>query len=164
MKLPFIFLFIGIQFFIPTNVVAQNTNIKKSQKLVKPYHPEDDAEAKINALLIRAKKENKNVILQAGGNWCVWCLRFDDFRKKNKAVRENLAKNYLYYHLNYSTENKNTAVFEKYVPEGTKLGYPFFIILNKNGDVLKLQESGSFENGITYDSQKVIDFLDRYKN
>ncbi|WP_177765960.1 thioredoxin family protein [Flavobacterium sp. I3-2] len=164
MKLSFIFLIIGIQFLSTTNVFAQNTKTKKSEKLIKPYHPEDDAAAQINALLIRAKKENKNVILQAGGNWCVWCLRFDDFRKKNKSVRENLAKNYLYYHLNYSNENKNQAVFDKYVPEGTKLGYPFFIILSKNGEVLKLQESGSFENGITYDAQKVIDFLDKYKN
>lgn len=164
MKLPFIFLFIGIQILTTTNAFAQNTNNKKSAKLSKPYHPDDDAEAKINALLLRARKENKNVILQAGGNWCVWCLRFDDFRKKNKSVRDNLAKNYLYYHLNYSTENKNPKVFEKYVPEDTKLGYPFFIVLDKNGNVLKLQESGSFENGITYDAYKVVEFLNTYKN
>lgn len=164
MRFPLIFLFIGLQFVTSSTVFAQNKSVKKSAKLVKPYHPEDDATAKINALLIRARKENKNVILQAGGNWCVWCLRFDDFRRKNKAVRENLAKNYLYYHLNYSTENKNPTVFEKYVPEGTKLGYPFFIVLDKDGNVLKLQESGSFENGITYDTQIVVDFLNKYKN
>ena len=164
MKLPIILFFISFQFMCTTQVLAQNKSDKKTNKLVKPYHPEDNADTKINALLVRAKKENKNVILQAGGNWCVWCLRFDDFRKKDKAVRDNLAKNYLYYHLNYSTENKNPDVFAKYAPEGNKLGYPFFIILDKNGNVLKLQESSSFENGITYDSQKVIDFLNNYKN
>ena len=92
MRFPLIFLFIGLQFVTSSTVFAQNKSVKKSAKLVKPYHPEDDATAKINALLIRARKENKNVILQAGGNWCVWCLRFDDFRRKTvTSVAKRLA-------------------------------------------------------------------------
>ncbi|EEI89618.1 hypothetical protein HMPREF0765_4765 [Sphingobacterium spiritivorum ATCC 33300] len=70
-----------------------------------------------------------------------------------------LDKNVLYYHLNYSQENKNEAVFQKYAPEGGKLGYPFFIVMNKDGNVLNVHDSGSLEAGKGYDKEKVLTFF-----
>jgi len=154
---------IGLMLISANNITAQDKNTAKKENFVKPYHPEDNAQEKIDALLIKAKKENKNIILQAGGNWCIWCLRFHDFISKNQVVKSNLDKNFLYYHLNFSTENKNAEVFAKYAPEGSKLGYPFFIVLDINGKVLGLQESSSLENGTSYDKDKVSSFLNKYK-
>ena len=37
-------------------------------KLPKPYRPEEDAEARIAELIAQAQKEDKNIIMQAGGN------------------------------------------------------------------------------------------------
>lgn len=162
-KLSFL-LMLSIFFLSSSHIWSQNSKIIKPTKLEKPYKPSDDADSKINALLIKAKAENKKVFLQAGGNWCVWCLRFNDFVKNNKQVKNMLYKNYLYYHLNYSTENKNVKAFEKYAPEGYKLGYPFFVILNADGKVLATQASDVFEVGVTYDSKKVVDFLQKYIN
>jgi hypothetical protein len=42
--------------------------------LPKPYNETENAEAKIAELVKKAEKENKNVMIQAGGNWCIWCL------------------------------------------------------------------------------------------
>ncbi|ULT26419.1 hypothetical protein KUH03_05830 [Sphingobacterium sp. E70] len=64
--------------------------------------------------------------------------------------------------MNYSKENKNEAVFQKYAPEGSKLGYPFFIILDKNGKTLHVQESGSLEKGKSYDEEKVLKFFNTW--
>lgn len=145
-------------------ITAQTNNtVSEKKSLEKPYNPSDNAQQKIDALLKQAKKENKNVILQTGGNWCSWCLLFNDFIKTNAKVKKELQTNFLYYHLNYSKENKNEAVFKKYAPKGNELGYPFFIVLNSNGKVVKIQESGSLEEGKGYNEAKVLNFLKSVK-
>ncbi|MDR2273476.1 MAG: thioredoxin family protein [Sphingobacterium sp.] len=151
-------LFLGSQFVSLSNVIAQEIS-KPQADLVKPYNPEADAQKDIDGLLATAKKEKKNIIIQAGGNWCVWCLRFNDYIHHTASVDKLLKSHFLYYHLNYSKENKNEAVFQKYAPEGNKLGYPFFIVLDKNGKTLHVQESGSLEKGKGYDEEKVLNFF-----
>lgn len=140
--------------------VKQNT---EKITIEKPYNPAEDAQKKINDLLKQAKRTNKYVILQAGGNWCSWCLLFNNFIKTNVNVSKVLKKNYLYYHLNFSKENKNEVVFKKYAPDADKLGYPFFIVLNDAGNVVKIQESSSLEQGKGYNEAKVLAFLNSVK-
>jgi len=147
--------------FVHSSVVAQEVS-KTQDELSKPYNPEADAQKDIDGLLQLAKKEKKNIVIQAGGNWCVWCLRFNDYIHKTASVDKLLKSRFLYYHLNYSKENKNEAVFQKYAPEGSKLGYPFFIILDKNGKTLHVQESGSLEKGKSYDEEKVLKFFNTW--
>lgn len=128
-------------------------------KLPKPYHPEENAEVKIAELVKQAQAENKNIILQAGGNWCIWCLRFNDFVQTTPELKEIVDKNYLYYHLNYSPENKNEKVFAKYGDPGKKYGYPVFIVLDKNGKQIHTQDSAVLEEGKGYGLNKVKDFF-----
>jgi len=159
----FSFLFIGFLFNSIDASAQTNNTVSEKRVLEKPYNPNDNAQQKIDALLKQAKKEKKNVILQAGGNWCSWCLLFNDFIKTNTKVKKELQSNFLYYHLNFSKENKNEAVFKKYAPNGDKLGYPFFIVINSRGKVLKVQESGSLEEGKGYNEAKVLNFLKSVK-
>jgi len=159
----FALFFIG-SLFNSIDTTAQTSNTTSEKKsLEKPYNPNDNAQEKIDALLKQAKKEKKNVILQAGGNWCSWCLLFNDFVKNTADVKKVVDANYLYYHLNFSKENKNEAVFKKYAPNADKLGYPFFIVLDQSGKVLKIQESGSLEQGKGYNKEKVLTFFNSYK-
>ena len=132
------------------------------ETLPKPYHPEEDASEKINELLVRAKKDNKNIFIQAGGNWCGWCLRFNYFVQHVPELKKILDDNYLYYHLNYSPENKNEKVFRKYTDPEKRYGYPFFIILSANGSLIHIQESGIFEAGKGYQVEKVKVFLEKW--
>lgn len=131
--------------------------------LDKPYNPSADAKADIENLVKIAQKENKHIILQAGGNWCIWCLRFEKFRKQNPTIKQIIDDNYLYYHLNYSEENKNEEILNYYGNPGS-LGYPSFVILDKNGIRLFIQGSESLEDGDKgYDEQAVIKFLEKWK-
>ncbi|MEZ0453330.1 thioredoxin family protein [Sphingobacterium thalpophilum] len=160
-------LFLGLSFIIGgrllhTDKAVAQEHAKVQEDFAKPYSPQADAQKDINELLQRAKKEHKNIIIQAGGNWCVWCLRFNDFIHKTAKVDDLLRRRFLYYHLNYSKENKNEAVFQKYAPEGNQLGYPFFIVLDKNGKTLHVQESGSLEKGKSYDEDKVLKFFNSW--
>ena len=135
---------------------------EEKARLVKPYNPQDNASVVIEELISNAKKENKNIILQAGGNWCIWCLRFNDFVQNTPELKTLVDSNYLYYHLNFSPENKNEKVFKKYGNPGDKYGYPVFIVLDKNGDLVHTQDSSVLEEGKGYSLEKVKAFLSQW--
>ena len=70
---------------------------EEKAKLPKPYNDKENAEAKIAELVKQAQAENKNIILQAGGNWCIWCLRFNQFVLTTPELKNIVDENYLYY-------------------------------------------------------------------
>lgn len=135
---------------------------EEKAKLPKPYNDKENAEAKIADLIKQAQKENKNIILQAGGNWCIWCLRFNDFIQTTTELKKIIDDNYLYYHLNYSQENKNEKVLAKYDHPGAKFGYPVFIVLDKNGKMIHTQDSAVLEEGKGYSVEKVKAFFQEW--
>lgn len=135
---------------------------EEKAKLPKPYNDKENAEAKIAELVKQAQAENKNIILQAGGNWCIWCLRFNQFVQTTPELKNVVDENYLYYHLNYSPENKNEKVFAKYDNPGAKFGYPVFIVLNKDGKMIHTQDSAVLEEGKGYSIEKVKAFFQEW--
>lgn len=150
---------------MPSLYYAQTSEIspqQEKQALPKPYREEDNAEIEIQKLVKLAQKENKNIILQAGGNWCIWCLRFDNFVKTTPELKKIVDESFLYYHLNFSPKNKNEKVFAKYGNPGEKFGYPVFIILDKNGKQIHTQSSEVFEEGKGYSLEKVKTFFEEW--
>lgn len=131
--------------------------------LPKPYNETENAEAKIAELVGKAKKENKNIMIQAGGNWCIWCLRFNNFVQTTPELKSLVDDNYVYYHLNYSPKNKNEKVFAKFGNPGAQYGYPVFIVLDKNGKQIHTQDSSVLEEGKGYSLEKVKAFFENWK-
>jgi thioredoxin-related protein len=124
----------------------------------KLYNPSANAENDIAAAIKKAKAENKYVLLQAGGNWCSWCIEFNKFTHADGQIDSLLDKSFVVYHLNYSKENLNKSIFEKYAyPQ--RFGFPVFIILDANGNRMHTQNSEYLEQGRSYNKQKVYDFL-----
>lgn len=157
------FLFVASFAWAQTTEVAANKTQTEKKALPKIYNPQEDAEVKINELLVQAKKENKNIIVQGGGNWCIWCLRFDNFWRTNPELKSIVDENYLYYHLNMSPENENKELFAKYGNPGDQYGYPVFIILDQNGKQIHTQDSAVLEEGSSYNVSKVRDFFNAWK-
>jgi thioredoxin-related protein len=123
------------------------------------YKPDEDAKQAIAKLVKEAKENNKHVLIQVGGNWCIWCARFDDMVTKDKGLDSSMKANYVVYHLNYSKENKNIDLMEKYqYPQ--RFGFPVFLILNEKGDLLHTQNSWYLESAKTYDREKVKSFFE----
>lgn len=142
---------------------AKKKAAEEKAKLPKPYDPKADAQADINKLIAKAKKEGKNIMIQAGGNWCIWCLRFNNFVQGTPELKEIVDEKYLYYHLNYSPDNKNEKVFAQYINVKEQQFYPFFIILDKNGKKIHVQQSEVLEEGKGYSKTKVKEFLEKGK-
>lgn len=133
--------------------------LAEKAKLPKPYDAKANAEKDIENLVARAKKEKKNIMIQAGGNWCIWCLRFNQYVQTTPELKKLVDDNYLYYHLNYSPENKNEKVFSTYGNPGDKFGYPVFIVLDQNGKMIHVQQSDVLEEGKGYSLEKVKSFF-----
>jgi len=142
---------------------AQSQTATEKEQYNKPYQPEANAQQDIDSLIHEAASAHKNIIIQVGGNWCIWCLRFNYFIHQTPEIKTILDKELLYYHLNYSPENKNEKIIAKYVPEGKKMGYPYFIILDEKGQLRGLRESGQLEEGDSYNTKKVREFFEEYK-
>lgn len=122
------------------------------------YHPEADAKKQIANAVNEAQTTGKHVFISIGGNWCIWCARFNDFMTNNKPLDSLLAENYVTYHLNYSPENKNVELLEKYkFPQ--RFGFPVFLILNDKGELIHTQSSWYLEAEKSYDKEKVKAFL-----
>lgn len=136
------------------------TAVSYSQDMTKfrLYKPEEDAEKAIEKAVDKAKDEKKHVFIQIGGNWCIWCARFNDFVTTDKSIDSLINDNYIVYHLNYSKENKNQELLKRYkFPQ--RFGYPVFLVLNGKGELLHTQSSWYLESGKSYDKEKVVAFF-----
>jgi thioredoxin-related protein len=122
------------------------------------YDPKANAATDIAGAIKRARLENKHVILQAGGNWCSWCIEFNRFVHADPQIDSLLNKCFVIYDLNYSEENQNKQVFAD-LGYPQRFGFPVFIILNQEGNRIHTQNSGYLEQGRSYNKQKVMDFL-----
>ncbi len=104
------------------------------------YKPAEDAESAIKKDVKEAKSEGKHVFIQIGGNWCVWCARFNDFVNSSKTLDSLVKANYIVYHMNYSKENTNAKLLAKYgFPQ--RFGFPVFLILDGEGNLIHTQNS-----------------------
>ena len=123
------------------------------------YKPAENAEQGIAEAVKKAKEQGKHVFIQSGGNWCVWCARFDDFIKTDKQIDSLVKADFVVYHLNYSKENYNPKILAKYgYPQ--RFGFPVFLILDGNGKLIHTQNSVYLEDGAkSYDRKEVIGFL-----
>ncbi|RFZ81751.1 thioredoxin family protein [Mucilaginibacter terrenus] len=136
-------------------------NIAAAQDKPHLYNPAADAKADIAAAVKRASATHKNVLLQIGGNWCVWCIRFNDLVTKNDTLNNYLTKNYEVVHVNYSPENKNEKLLaELGYPQ--RFGFPVFIVLDGKGNRLHTQNSSYLEEGKGHSKAKVLEFLESW--
>jgi thioredoxin-related protein len=137
-------------------VVMCNQLLGQQEK--KLYDPSIDGMKQINEAVAKAKSAGKHVLIQYGGNWCPWCLRFDAFCKADAEISKIISDNYIPVKLNYSPENKNDAS-NAFLGNPSRFGFPVFIILDGNGKVLHIQDSGLMESGQSYDQKKVTGFM-----
>lgn len=129
-----------------------------AQEKVTIYNPNADAKADLKKAIAKAKAENKHVLIQVGGNWCPWCVKFHKFATTEPKVDSIIKADYVFMLLNYSKENKNLDVL-KTLQNPQRFGYPVFVILDGNGKLLHTQDSGYLEQDKGYDPKKVSTFL-----
>jgi hypothetical protein len=126
------------------------------------YRPYADAAKEVEALLVKARAENKHLLVQVGGNWCLMCYRLNSFLHADTVLRQLMKQEYLLYHLNYSPENKNLPLLRKW-GNPQRFGFPVLVVLDENGRYLHTQNCALLLKGNGYDTAKVHSFLLEWK-
>lgn len=134
------------------------TSLGGLQAQDKVYDEEIDAMEQIDLAIAEAQESGRYVMCQVGGNWCPWCLRFAQFATTDKEIAPLMKELFVYIHVNYSKENKNLEAMKRLGNPG-RFGYPVFVILNGEGEVVHIQESESLEEGKGYNPKRVEKFL-----
>jgi len=137
-------------------------SFSQSESAYKPiteFDPLRDPAKDVKEAVEEAKKSNRRIILDVGGDWCIWCHRLDEFIEKNNNLKTFLNKNFIIVKINYSKENKNEEFLSKY-PEIP--GYPHFFVLEKNGELLHSQNTGELEQDKGYSQEKLMAFLKKW--
>lgn len=145
-----------ISILFSITVFAQGESHNESNKFDPGRNPDTDLKTAVTL----AKNENKRIILDVGGEWCIWCHRIDAFMHNTDEVKVLIDKNYIVVKVNFSKENKNEEFLSKYPPIE---GYPHFFVLDKNGKLIHSQNTGDLEKDKDYDKEKFISFLEKWK-
>jgi len=123
------------------------------------FDPARDAAKDISDAIIEATKNNRRIILDVGGNWCIWCRRLDTLFMNNKDLARYMHTNYIVVKVNFSKENENENVLSRYP---AVKGYPHLFVLENDGSLLHSQDTGELESGKHHDHDKVLAFLKKW--
>jgi len=108
---------------------------------------------------IKAKKKNKQIMIQIGGNWCSWCYKFHDFYTKDAQLDSMINADYIVIRVNYDKSMKNEQLFAQ-LGYPQRFGFPVIVITDAKGNRLHTQNSLYLEDGKgTYDREKFLAFL-----
>ena len=160
-KISFIALLVVAMFALTAQAQTEGKTAPK-----KVYNEQINPLEQIDQAVVKAKGEGKLVICQVGGNWCPWCLRFADFITKDADISNVIAENFEYIHVNY---NPRKSQGQEKLEQGKALmarlnncgrfGFPVFVVLDKDGKVLHIQDSSFLEEGEGYNKEKVLRFF-----
>jgi len=157
-KILTIAVFIALSFSVKAQTVAVPAKTIRLTDTAKLYNPMADAKADIASAVKKAAAEHKNVLLQIGGNWCIWCIRFNDLVTRDPDLDKYVRDNYEIVHVNYSPENMNEKLLaELGYPQ--RFGFPVFIVLDDKGNRLHTQNSDYLEEGEGHSKKKVMGFF-----
>lgn len=160
--------FLSVVLFLSTCLCAQT-------QLKKVYDEQIDPLQQIDSAVKKAKTEGKFVICQVGGNWCPWCLRFADFVEKDSVISQCISDNFVYIHVNYRPKKKNGgttptsnnepnfgAMLMQRLNHPDRFGFPVFVVLDGEGNVMHTQDSSFLEEGEGYSQEKVLRFFNNW--
>jgi thioredoxin-related protein len=126
---------------------------------VHKYDPARDAARDIEEAVAEATRTGRRVLVEVGGEWCIWCHIMDDFFEKNRALLDLREKHFVMVKVNFSDENKNEPVLSRY-PEIP--GYPHIFVLDGDGKLLHSQNTAELEEGKSYNLARFTAFLEKW--
>ena len=149
------YVLLAILFLLPSFALAiENKDYNKK------YDPTRNSFNDFEQAKKDAKATGKLILVEFGGDWCIWCHRIESFIVTTPEVNAGIDDVFVFLKINVSDENKN----EKFVKQFPAIkGYPFFVIVDENGKVIGSQNTGSLELGKSYSIDKFREFIAKWK-
>ena len=139
--------------------VPGGTGSKSNTEPPPPFDPTRDPKRDLNDAIATAGRSGKRILIDVGGEWCIWCHRLDAFFISHDDLMELRNKNFVVFKVNVSPENKNESFLSSYpkIP-----GYPHIFILAPDGKLLYSEDTSKLESGDSYSHERVKDFLKKW--
>jgi thioredoxin-related protein len=136
---------------------------KKAEEAKKPVYDEKaNAKDLIDSALSAAKRENRRVLIQWGGNWCSWCLLLHERFRTDRDLAKTLRYEYDVVYI----DSKNKDLMKQYGVDFNE-GVPYLTLLDADGKVLINQSTVPFETKVDgkngHDPKKLQEFLVTHK-
>ncbi len=135
---------------------AQVSRAQSPYAPVTKYDPKRDAAQDIRDAAAEAKRTNRRVLLEVGGEWCSWCHHMDDFFQAHPDLTGLRDKSFVTLKINFSEENPNKEVLARY-PEIA--GYPHLFVLDADGTLVHSQDTSPLEESKSYNLDRFTTFL-----
>lgn len=117
-----------------------------------PYADSHDA-------LARAARSGRRVLIEVGGDWCVWCHVLDRIFTGHPEAHQLLRDHYVLLKVNTSDEAPNQAFLDA-LPR--RVGYPQLFVARADGNIIHAQDPAAFLHQGDYDPERVVAFLQRW--
>ena len=143
---------------------ATAVNAQEETAPKKVYNEDINPLEQIDQAVAQAQAEGKFVICQVGGNWCPWCLRFADFITKDSTINAVIEQNFVYIHVNYHPRKAGEVgkALMKRLNNAGRFGFPVFVVLDGQGNIIHIQDSGYLEEDKSYNTKKVLTFFQQW--
>ncbi|WP_397570341.1 thioredoxin family protein [Schlesneria sp. T3-172] len=123
------------------------------------YDETADAKELIAKAIRRAQRDDKQVIIEWGGNWCGWCYLLHDCFTKVPEVAKIVNEEY---ELVLVDSNSNEKLMKEYTGDHSVQGFPHLTIVDQEGKVLTNQDTEPLEQGRGHDPALVTAFLSKW--
>ena len=112
--------------------------------LVDVYDPRRDPAQDLKQAISIAQSQNKRIMLELGGDWCIWCKYMDEFYAAHADLLQFRADHYVLVKINVSDQNMNEGFLSQFPAAA---GYPHIYILDSDGAFLHSQDTVELEDG-----------------
>lgn len=109
------------------------------------FNTKADGAKLIDEAIVRAKQEDKRVLILFGANWCPWCRRLHRAFSSSPTVKQGIRGKFILVYVDANTRNdreRNAGVIERY-GNPVQYGIPVFVVLETDGTQLTTRESQS---------------------
>lgn len=123
------------------------------------YDPNRDAFKDGEDAVALATRTKRRILIELGGDWCMWCHKMDAFLDSNPDIKQKLHQTFVMLKINVSDANDN-AEFLKAFPK--PLGYPHMYVSDHNGSVLWSKDTADFLANGEYTRESFLAFFKRW--
>jgi thioredoxin-related protein len=123
------------------------------------YDKTRDPAADLAAAIPQAQRENKRILLEVGGEWCVYCRLINKVIHEDERLMKMLDDGFIVVKVNFSDDVKNAAFLSRYpaIPS-----YPHLFVLETDGTFLLSQTPDDFMDKDRYVPDKILGFLQQW--
>jgi thioredoxin-related protein len=123
------------------------------------YDATRDPAADLTAAIPRAQRENKRILLEVGGEWCVYCRLLNKTIHDDERLVKRLDDDFIVIKVNFSVDVTNDAFLARYP---TVPSYPHLFVLETDGTFLVSETPNSFMDKDKYVADKILAFLEKW--